>query len=416
MDARLSRQRLGPRDRALATELCYGVLRHRGTLDFLLCTVLDRPLGAVDVDVRNVLRLGAYQLFYLDKVPAYAAVHETVRLTRRGPAPFVNAVLRSLERRGPLKDDELPHDLIESWAVRYSHPPWLVERWVKRLGDEARQLMEAHNQIPPVGIGCNPLRGTVLELEQILTRAEVKWKPSPWLPDMFRVRDAGSLLTSSARDRGVFWVMDEAAALVVRLLDPQPGERIVDACAGGGGKAALAAMLMQNRGHIAALDINTRALRRLEHACRRLGVTIIRPAKQDAREAWREFRGWADRVLVDAPCTGLGTVRRRPEIRWLREPADIPRLADLQGAILDGAADCVRSGGSLVYAVCSREPEEGEKIIANFFTRHPEFSQEETTPAFFREGRSALLTGGCVTTWPHRHETDGFFACRLRRD
>lgn len=210
--------------------------------------------------------------------------------------------------------------------------------------------------------------------------------------------------------------MDEAAAAAVRLLDPQPGERVLDVCAGGGGKATLAAILMENRGNIAALDINTRALRRLEQACRRLGVTIVRPAKQDAREASGRFRGWADRVLVDAPCTGLGTVRRRPEIRWLREPADIPRLADLQGAMLDGAADCVRSGGHLVYAVCSREPEEGEKVIANFLARHPEFSQEETTPAFFRGWRSALLTGASVSTWPHRHETDGFFASRLRRD
>lgn len=416
MDARLSRQRLSPRDRALATELCYGVLRHRGALDFLLCTVLDRPLRAVDPDVRNVLRLGAYQLFYLSKVPAYAAVDETVRLAGRETASFVNAVLRSLERRGPLKDEELPDDPIQGWAVRYSHPIWLVERWVERMGDGALQLMRANNRIPPVGIGCNPLRGTLNELEQVLTRARVTWKASPWLPDMFRVRDAGRLLTGPAKEQGLFWVMDEAAALVVRLLDPQPGERILDACAGGGGKATLAAMLMENRGNIAALDVSTRALRRLDHACRRLGVTIVRPARQDAREAAREFRGWADRVLVDAPCTGLGTVRRRPEIRWFRGPADVTRLAGLQGAILDGAAGCVRPGGSLVYAVCSREPEEGEQVIADFLARHPEFSQETTPPAFFREGRSALLTGGSVTTWPHRHETDGFFAGMLRRN
>jgi len=370
----------------------------------------------VDVNVRNILRLGAYQLFYLSKVPAYAAVHETVRLAGREAASFVNAVLRSLERRGPLQDEELPDHPIQGWAVRYSHPTWLVERWVKRLGDEALELLRANNQIPPVGIGCNPLRGTVKDFEQVLSRAGVKWTASPWLPDMFRVRDAGRLLTGPARARGVFWVMDEAAALVVRLLDPQPGERILDACAGGGGKAALAAMLMENRGNIAALDVNTRAVRRLEDACRRLGVTIVRPARQDAREAAKQFEGWADRVLVDAPCTGLGTVRRRPEIRWLRDPADIPRLADLQRAILDGAAGCVRPGGSLVYAVCSREPEEGEQVLAAFLARHPEFLPEAAPPEFFRGDRSALLTAGAVATWPHRHETDGFFAGRLRRN
>lgn len=415
LDIQLRRQRLSPRDRALATELCYGVLRHRGTIDFLLCKVLDRPLEAVDVEVRNLLRLGAYQLFYLTKIPTYAAVHETVRLARRGTRTFVNAILRALERRGPLREEELPEDPVRGWSVRYSHPPWLVERWLKQLGEEALQLLQANNRIPPVGIGWNPLRGSVEELEQTLTRAGAKWEASPWLPDVYRVRDASNLLSSSVSDRGLFWVMDEAAALVVHLLNPQPGERVLDICAGGGGKATVAAMLMENRGEVVALDVSSRALQRLQKARRRLGATIVSPVKGDAREAAGQFRGWADRVLVDAPCTGLGTVRRRPEIRWHRELADIPRLADLQGTILDGAANCVRSGGSLVYAVCSREPEEGEAVMAGFLARHPEFSREDSLPAFFLGGRAALLTGGCVATWPHRHDTDGFFAARLRR-
>lgn len=415
LDARLKRQKLSDRDRALTTELCYGVLRHRGTIDFLLAQVLDRPLAMVDLDVRNLLRLGAYQLFYLTKVPTYAAVHETVRLAGRGTRSYVNAILRAVERRGPLRKEELPEEQVSRLAVRYSHPPWLVERWLKRLGEEALELMKAHNQIPPVGIGWNSLRGTEDELERTLTRAGVEWKASPWLPRVYRVRDAGKLLRGPARDRGLFWVMDEAAALVVHLLDPRPGERILDVCAGGGGKAVLAAGFMENRGEIVALDVNSRALQRLRDGSRRLGARIVKPVKQDARDAAGQFRGWADRVLVDAPCTGLGTVRRRPEIRWHRDPTDIPRLADLQGEILDGVADCVRSRGSLVYAVCSREPEEGEEVIAKFLSRHPEFSCEDTVPSFFREGREALLTRGCVTTWPHRHDTDGFFAVQLRR-
>jgi 16S rRNA (cytosine967-C5)-methyltransferase len=209
--------------------------------------------------------------------------------------------------------------------------------------------------------------------------------------------------------------MDEAAALVVRLLDPQPGERVLDVCAGGGGKATLAAILMENRGEVAALDVSARALWRLQEARRRLGAAIVKPVQGDARAAAGQFRGWADRILVDAPCTGLGTVRRRPEVRWHREPADIPRLAELQGAILDGVASCVCSGGALVYAVCSREPEEGEEVIAKFLARHAEFSCDDSLPAFFLEGGAGLLTDGCVATWPHRHDTDGFFATRLRR-
>jgi 16S rRNA (cytosine967-C5)-methyltransferase len=415
LDTRLRRQRLSRRDRSLATELCYGVLRRRGTIDFLLSTVLDRPLEAVEGEVRNLLRLGAYQLFYLAKIPTYAAVDETVRLARRGRGNFINAILRALVRRGPLREEELPEDPVSGWSVWYSHPSWLVGRWVKQLGEEATLLMQANNRTPPVGIGWNPLRGRVEELQQGLTQAEVEWEASPWLPNVYRVWQAGNLLTSSLRNRGVFWVMDEASALVVRLLDPQPGERVLDVCAGGGGKAALTAMLMEDRGEVAAIDVNPRALRRLEDARRRLGTTIVRPMRADAREAGRQFRGWADRVLVDAPCTGLGTVRRHPEVRWHREPADVSRLADLQGTILEGVADCVRSGGFLVYAVCSREPEEGEEVIAQFLARHPEFSRDSSLPAFFVGRRESLLTEGCIATWPHRHDADGFFAARLRR-
>lgn len=415
LDARLRRKNLSVRDRALTTELCYGVLRHRGTIDFLLSTVLDRPLERVEDEVRNLLRVGAYQLFYLAKVPAYAAVHETVGLARPSTRSFANAVLRALVRRGPLREEELPADPVSRWSLQYSHPSWLVERWLKQLGDEAVELMQANNRIPSVGIGWNPLRGSLAELEKGLARARVEWTPSPWVPNAYWVRHAGNLLTGALSERGAFWVMDDAGALVVRLLDPLPGERILDLCAGGGGKATVAAMLMENRGDIVALDVSPRALRRLEEARRRLGTTIVRPVKGDARQVARQFRGWADRVLVDAPCTGLGTLRRRPELRWHRELPDIPRLADLQGAILDGAADCVRPGGCVVYAVCSREPEEGEEVVAKFLARHPEFSRDDHPPAFFHGARERLLSDGDVATWPHRHDTDGFLAARLRR-
>jgi 16S rRNA (cytosine967-C5)-methyltransferase len=391
-------------------------LRHRGTIDFLLSRVVDRPLETLDVDVRNLLRLGAYQLFYAARIPAYAAVHEAVRLARAGTGTFINAVLRAASRRGHLREEDLPEDPVERWSIWYSHPSWLVERWVKHLGEEARELLQANNRIAPVGIGWNPLRGSVEELERTLTRAGVRWEASPWVPHAYRVRDAGGLLGSAVRDRGWFWVMDEAAALVVYLLDPQPDERVLDVCAGGGGKATLAAMLMENRGEVVAVDVSARALRRLQEARQRLGATIVRPVRGDARALPGQWRGWADRVLVDAPCTGLGTLRRRPEIRWHREPADIPRLADLQGAILDGVADAVRVGGCLVYAVCSHEPEEGPEVVARFLTRHPEFSPEDELPAFFQGSRAALLTGPWVATWPHRHETDGFYIARLRRD
>jgi 16S rRNA (cytosine967-C5)-methyltransferase len=415
LDARLRARRLAPRDRALVTELTYGVLRRRGTMDFLLGQVTDRPLERLDPDVRNLLRLGAYQLFSLTRVPAYAAVHETVRLARRGTAAFVNAVLQAMVRRGPLTEEDLPEDQVRRWAIWHSHPSWLVDRWWKEWGEEILDLMQANNRVSPTGIMANPFRGRADALERAFRRTGAAWEPSPWVPQAYRLRHAGGLLLSAERDRGVFWVMDEAAAIVVRLLDPQPGERVLDVCAGGGGKAMMAAVLMKNRGEIIALDQSARALRRLREAGRRLGAAIVQPVQGDARDTAHRFRQWADRVLVDAPCSGLGTVGRRPEIRWHRAPADISRLALLQGAIMDGAADCVRPGGVLVYAVCSHEPEETRDVIVRFVDRHPEFTPDEDPAPFFRGERAVLLAGDAVATWPHRHGTDGFFAVRLRR-
>lgn len=420
LDARLSRSDLSPADRGLATELTYGVLRWRGRLDWMLQACLDRPLPAVEAEVLTLLRLGAYQLLFLDRVPAFAAVKETVELGKRrrgtGVAGLVNAVLRRLQRtRDTIPWPDPLRNPTAYLATVWSHPVWLVERWVKRFGEEeAIRLFRADNEAPPLTLATNALRATPAEVRQALRGAAVACEESPWVPGLFRLRGGGGALEGPAVQRGLCFPLDEAAALPPLLLDPQPGERVLDACAGGGGKAALLAGLLAGRGEVIALDPNPRALRRLEEARTRLGLAAIRPVA-GAAEAARALVGEADRVLVDAPCTGLGTLRRRAEIRWHRQPTDPPRLAAIQRAILEGAAAALRPGGVLVYATCSPEPEENDEVVAGFLGAHPEFAPDGQPGALSGVARRLVGRDGFLRTYPHRHGTDAFVAIRLRR-
>lgn len=366
--------------------------------------------------VRHVLRIGAYQLLLLDRIPSFAAVHQAVELTKAvagpGAARFVNALLRRLT--GAFSPS-LPPDAEAALAIRMSHPLWLVERWRARYGlAEAEALCRANQQIPPVGLRVNTLRASATTLRECATTAGAQVEESPWLPEFLRLSGGMEFLEKSAPEAGEFLVMDEAAGLVVELLAPKPGERILDACAGGGNKSALLAIRTGDRAAIVALDPGVQARRRLETATRRLGLVGIQPRAGDARRLDPDLVGWADSVLVDAPCTGIGTLRRRPEIKWRVEPADITRLSALQGAILAGAAKALRPGGVLVYAVCSTEPEEGDEVVRHFLAREPEF-RLEPPPGFPAQARELVGQEGILRTRPDRHGIDGFFAARLRR-
>jgi 16S rRNA (cytosine967-C5)-methyltransferase len=419
LDARLRRSRLAGADRALATELTYGVLRWQGKLDWILAQVLDRPITALDRPVRQILRLGAYQLRCLSRIPAFAAVDEAVRLARRAragrSAAYVNAVLRSVARHSQDAAPDLLADPVGYWEGVGSHPRWLVERWVARLGPEdAGRLMEANNTAPPLTVLTNTLKTGVEDVGRALAEVAADVVPGRWVPGAFSLRGAGGPADLPGFASGWLIPMDEAGALPVLALDPLPGQRVLDACAGGGSKSALIAARVGSEGDVVALDQSPRALRRLEAAARRLGLAAVRPRLADARTAGAQWPGRFPRVLVDAPCTGLGTIRRRPEIRWRRRPEDLPRAAALQRELLEGVAAAVAVGGLLVYSTCSVEPEETDEVIAAFLAAHAEFRLDDPRPAL---GRAAVLADGPGTlrAWPHRHGTDGFFVARLRR-
>lgn len=419
--AEIGRAALSPRERALATELVYGTLRMRGRLDFLLARVLDEPLAALEPGVVCALRLGAYQIACLDRIPGRAAVDETVRGLRAvglGRATgLANAVLRRLSQRW--RSIELPRlddDPVAHVRDVLSLPGWLAERWVARFGpEEAAALAQALLAVPPRCVRAN-LRRT--------TRDALLAALRPRFPDAVACRFASAGIRLGARGdavrdplfaAGLFTVQDEASQLVVDLLDPRPGERVLDACAAPGTKTTAIAERVGEAGRVLALDRHARRLALAARDAARLGLANVATREADvSRPLPREITGAGfDRVLVDAPCSGLGTLRRTPELRWRVTPRDCAALAEAQFRILRHAASALRPGGALVYSVCTVAPEENEAVVDAFLAREPAFRR---TPAdALPPALAPLLEGGALRTWPHRHDADGFFAVRFER-
>jgi len=419
LDARLGKSRLTGADRALATELVYGVLRWRGKLDWILAQVLDRPIAVLDRPVRQILRLGAYQLCCLTRIPDFAAVDQAVHLARRAgagrSAGYVNAVLRSVARRRAWPAPDPSADPVGYWESVGSHPRWLVKRWAARLGPEdAGRLMEANNTVPPLTVLTNQVKAKVGDVRCALAEAAPAVVPARWVPGAFSMWGAGSPVDLPGFASGWLIPMDEAGALPVLALDALPGQRVLDACAGGGSKSALIAARVGADGEVVALDRSPRATRRLEAAIRRLGLATVRPHLADARAAGSRWPGQFPRILLDAPCTGLGTIRRRPEIRWRRLPEDLLRAATLQRELLEGTAGALAVDGLLVYSTCSVEPEETDEVVTAFLATHPEFRLDDPRPALL-QAAELVDSQGYLRAWPHRHGTDGFFVARLRR-
>lgn len=417
LDAELSRRRLAPRDRALATELVYGTLRWQRYLDWVLAPHSRRRLDALDVRARALLRLTAYQIAFLERVPPFAAVNDAVTLARRGARPgvaaFVNAVLRSFSRRGAReREPRLPADRAEALGLRCSFPTWIAARWIERWGAaEAEALMRAMNERPPLTLRANTL-ATTREALAVRLAAEdgVATRPTPHAPEGLVAEPGGRPAEWRAFAAGAFAVQDEASMLVARLLDPRPGETVADACAAPGTKTTHLGQLMAGTGRILALDPQPARLALVREAAARLGLSIVDTLEGSAETLAPRFPAACDAVLVDAPCSNLGVLRRNPEVKWRRQPADIAASAARQREILDAAATMVRPGGRLVYATCSLEPEENERVTCDFLAARRDFTPDP--PAEF----PVPLDGGVLRCLPHRLSTDGFTAVRFRRE
>jgi 16S rRNA (cytosine967-C5)-methyltransferase len=415
LEAELTARRLQARDAALATEVVFGTLRWQRCLDWILAPHSRRKLESLDPRVRVLLRMAAYQIAFLERVPAFAAVNDAVTMAPHTPGvgAFVNAVLRSFARRGAREREPAPpRKPIDALATRCSFPTWLAERWTERYGpQDAESLMRALNERPPLTLRANRLRLTRDALGQRLADEEgLAWRPTRLAGEGLVVDHAGAPGEWRAFTDGSFAVQDEASMLIARLLAPEPGSTVADVCAAPGTKTTHLAELMDNRGRILAFDREPARLARVDEAAARLGISIIDTREGGVEALAPSFAAACDGVLVDAPCSNLGVLRRNPEVKWRRRPADLALASRRQSEILNAAAAMVRPGGRLVYATCSLEPEENEDVARAFLAANPEF-----TPDPPQQFPLPLDADGWLRCLPHHHGTDGFSAVRFRR-
>ena len=410
----IAKNRLDSREAALAARISYGVMQNRMLLDHYIGCYCTQRVGHLEPVVRDALRIGAYQILLMDKIPHPAAVHETVELIKRHGRPkaagMVNAVLRKLSLNRPSLPP-LPHGSESAYlSVRYSHPQWLVERLLEEIGQaETEAFLRCNNEIVPISVQTNTLRLTPEELERELRRSDVAVTPHPWLDGCFQISGTGNLENLPAFEKGHFLVQDAAARLVCAAAAPAPESRVLDVCAAPGGKTFSLAIHMADRGDILACDVHPHKLKLLEQNARRLGIQSVRTALADGRERHAAWEGQADLVVTDVPCSGLGIIRKKPDIRY-KDPAALAALPALQGDILDNAAAYVRPGGVLVYSTCTVLRAENEAVTEAFLARHREFYEETfSLPAPIGTVR------GHITLWPQRFGTDGFYICRMRR-
>lgn len=424
---------IAERDRALAFELVQGVLRHKTFLDWRLNTVSNKPLQGLPLPVAIILRLGAFQILCLTQIPNSAAVNEAVNLAKtikgRDWSGFVNGVLRALTRQPAPSWPDPSCDPAAALALRYSCPEWLTKRWISQYGLQgADHACRATITVPPLTCRVNTLHCSRDTLMAELKERGIHAHPTSISPVGLTIEKSGSLQHFTPLQSGSCYIEDEAAQLVPLLLDVQPGHRVLDACAAPGGKTTHIAALMNNQGTILATDASSRRLRILQDNCVRLGATIVHPMLVDyetSPEVPLETllpappRGTAltfDRILVDAPCSGLGVLGRHPEGKWFKTPDDLLRLQRLQRRILNRVSVLLRPGGVLVYSACSGEPEETGAVIGQFCRDHPEFSHEAATPWLPPAARSFLNQDGDLLTMASPLSLDGFFAARLRKD
>lgn len=420
LDRALRQTELSRADRALATELVYGIVRRQRSLDALIDCLGTRQSHQQPPELRLILQIGLYQLRYLTQVPASAAVNTSVELAKsnglKGLAGVVNGMLRQYSRLVQQAIDPLilPDDPVQRLGISYSFPDWIVSHWLEQFSEgETAQLCEWFNQSPPIDLRVNPLQATLEAVEIALAEAEIPTTRVPYLPQALRLKEGGrSIPQLPGYAEGWWTVQDSSAQLVTHLLDPQPGETIIDACAAPGGKTTHIAERMGDRGSIWACDRTASRLRKLQANCQRLQLHSIRLRIGDSRR-FCDFAQLADRVLLDAPCSGLGTLHRKPDIRWRQTPDKLAELSQLQQELLAEVAAWVKPKGILVYATCTLNPRENERVIQTFLDAHPDW-QIQPPPANFLAAPLAAACGW-IKVLPHQHEMDGFFMVKLQK-
>jgi 16S rRNA (cytosine967-C5)-methyltransferase len=416
-------ERLDRRDRAFFNALVFGVLRWRDRLDWIIGNFSKVSIEKIDYNILNVLRIGSFQIIFLNRVPVFAAVNTAVDLTKsmataRG-SRFVNALLRNIAANHEKVVFPDPHkNPVCAIAKAKSFPVWLVKRWVANFGEpETTRLCDAVNTIPPVTLRTNTLKTNREILVDALKDSAKRIRTTRLAPDGISLWNLSeSIPKLTAFKEGWFQVQDEAAQLVSLLLDPQPGQRVLDACAGLGGKTGHISQLMKSQGTLVAMDKDQQKLKRLETEMFRLGISITTCIQHDLNMPPDPVKaGRYHRILLDAPCTGLGVLRRNPDTKWSTTEKKLKKKSKKQLLFLKNLADLIRPSGILVYAVCSTEPEETQAVVNAFLKIRPDFVIDKYGDRPSGWARSVVNKNGYLVTFPHKHHMDGFFAVRLKR-
>lgn len=412
----ISKHNLADLDRRFFTELVYGVVRRRNYLDAIIVNFAKRPLKKLSSMVVEILRLGIYQIIYMDKVPESAAVNESVKLAKKlthGLSGFVNAILRSVIReQDRIGVEDLASNDIEVISFIYNIPLWLIDLWMGEFGrDKTEDLCAWFNQQPKLTARINTI---LIDIPQCLTLLkEQGWdvsQDSNYKDIIYINSHRGSLEKSDAVIKGYITFMDKASMLVARLVNPQPGERVLDCCAAPGGKSMYMAALMDNTGSLMSCDIHEHKIALMESNAQRLGISIVQTKVQDATELPSAWKSYFDRVLVDVPCSGLGILQKKLDMRWRKDESTLSELPPLQLAILERAAMTVKEKGYLVYSTCTLNYKENEDVVEAFLQKHKEFSIVPVGADFPLKSNN-----GMITTYPPTDDMDGFFMVKMQR-
>ncbi|AJC24003.1 MULTISPECIES: 16S rRNA (cytosine(967)-C(5))-methyltransferase RsmB [Bacillus] len=409
---------LSDQDRGLLTELVYGTLQNKIALDYMLKPFIRKP-NKVKPWVIQLLRLSAYQMEYLEKIPDRAAIHEAVEIAKKrghkGIASFVNGILRSLQREGAPSFAEI-EDPVLRLSTETSHPEWLVKEWVEAYGFEAAEkICRIHLSPPKQTLRVNHIKSDRDAVLNEMENAGLEAEAGDLSPDAIKLLK-GSIANTAFFQNGRVSIQDESSMLVARALDPKPGETVLDACAAPGGKSAHIAELMENEGSLTSLDLHRHKVKLIKEGAERLGLTIIDAQTMDARKAGEAFGAERfDRVLVDAPCSGFGVIRRKPDMKYTKTPEDSRRLAEIQLGILREIAPLVKKGGTLVYSTCTMDRTENEEVMHAFIQEHPEFEPDLSLEKRLPEKARPFVQDGSLQILPHYFGTDGFFISSMRK-
>ncbi|MBU1099859.1 MAG: 16S rRNA (cytosine(967)-C(5))-methyltransferase RsmB [Bacteroidetes bacterium] len=415
LEVEIRQSELISQDKALLFEIVHGVIRWLGRIDWILTGFYKGQFTKSIPNLKNALRVALYQILFLDKVPEYAAVNEAVdfvkRLQGKKSADLTNAVLRNIIRsKNQIRYPDRKEDLIGYFSAYYSHPSWLVKRWINRYGEKfTEEFLIANNNKPSLTLRVNSIKTSKDELKKLLNDVDLKFTEAKYLPEFIRLNNLTNIVDWEYFQKGYFSIQDESTGFPCKILDIGPEMKVLDLCAAPGGKTGFLAELMENKGELIAVDRYESRLKMLNKNLERLGVKNVKAVAVNAED----FNdGDFDRVLIDAPCSGLGTLTKKPDIKWKKDFADLKKLADVQYGLLVKGASLVKPGGVVVYSTCTIEPEENFEIVQKFLNNNPDY-ELSSAKGFVPD--DVLDLNGCVQSFPHTNLTDGAFSARIVR-